>query len=82
MLAAAAEKRALAQAAQADAMNRFLVDKLLGQASPNNNPGANRVTLREALDNAAAQVGDSFRGLPEIEAAIRGGARQNLSRPG
>ena len=29
------------------------------------------MTLREALDRAAAEVGTSFPGQPEIEAAIR-----------
>ena len=38
--AQAAEKRAIAQAAKADAINAFLIDKLLGQASPNNNASA------------------------------------------
>ena len=66
-----AENEARKQAAKADAINTFLIDKLLGQASPNNNPKANRVTLREALDHAAAEVGPSFAGQPEIEAAIR-----------
>jgi eukaryotic-like serine/threonine-protein kinase len=69
--AQAAENEARKQAAKADAINTFLIDKLLGQASPNNNPKANRVTLREALDRAAAEVGPSFAGQPEIEAAIR-----------
>ena len=69
--AQSAENEARKQAAKADAINTFLIDKLLGQASPNNNPKANRVTLREALDRAAAEVGPSFAGQPEIEAAIR-----------
>ena len=66
-----AEKQAKAEAAKADAINRFLIDKLLGRASPNNNPRARDVTLREALDKSAAEVGQSFKDQPEIEAAIR-----------
>ena len=62
---------ARAQSAKADAINKFLIDKLLGQASPINNPGASRVTLREALDRAAADVGSSFQDQPEIEVALR-----------
>ncbi len=69
--ATAAEKDARAQSAKADAINTFLIDKLLGQASPNTNPGASRVTLREALDRAAAEIGSSFQGQPAIEAALR-----------
>ena len=69
--AEAAEKEARAQSAKAEAVNKFLIEKLLGQASPNNNPNANRVTLREALDRAASEVGSSFPAQPEIEAAIR-----------
>ncbi len=76
--AQAAEQRALAQAAnaerqsaKAEAINSFLVDKLLAQTSPLRNPGGSRVTLREALDRAAADVGSSFTGQPEIEVALR-----------
>jgi len=65
------EKRALTQAAKADAINRFLIDKLLRQAAPENNPAAKRVTLLEVLDRAGAEVGSSFGGQPEIEAVIR-----------
>jgi eukaryotic-like serine/threonine-protein kinase len=69
--AAAAEKEARAQSAKADAINRFLIDKLLGQASPFKSPGASSVTLRGALDRAAAEVGSSFRDQPEIEVALQ-----------
>ena len=64
-------KRPAPQAAKADAINRFLIDKLLGQAEPENNPKRTQLTLLEALDRAAAEVGTSFAGQPEIEAAIR-----------
>ncbi len=80
--AQAAEKRALAQAAKADAINSFLIDKLLGQASPMKNPDATRVTLRDALDRAVAGMSSSFRDQPDIEAALRDGDGQSLSRPG
>ncbi|WP_165232986.1 serine/threonine-protein kinase [Aquisphaera insulae] len=71
LAAQAAERKALAQAAKADAINRFLVDKLLGQASPWNYDGASRVTLREAIDRAADEVGPSFRDQPDVEVAIQ-----------
>jgi eukaryotic-like serine/threonine-protein kinase len=68
--AAAAEKDARAQSAKVDAINTFLIEKLLGQASPMNNPDATRVTLRSALDRAVADLSASFRDQPDIEAAL------------
>ncbi len=65
------EKKALLHAAKADAINSFLIDKLLRQAAPENNPVAKKVTLQEILDRASAQVGASFPGQPEVEADIR-----------
>ena len=70
-LLAVAEKEARMQAAKADAINHFLIDKLLNQASPENNPAASRVTLVEVLDRAGAEVGSSFSDQPAIEAALR-----------
>jgi eukaryotic-like serine/threonine-protein kinase len=66
-----AEKAASAQAAKADAINRFLIEGLLDQAEPANNPAAHRITLSEALDRAAENVGSSFPDQPEIEGTIR-----------
>jgi serine/threonine protein kinase/Tfp pilus assembly protein PilF len=65
------EKKAVALAAKADAINRFLIDKLLRQAAPENNPVAKQVTLLEVLDRAAAEIGTSLQGQPETEVAIR-----------
>ncbi|WP_165226667.1 serine/threonine-protein kinase [Aquisphaera insulae] len=70
-LAAAAEKEARTEAHKAAAINQFLVNKLITQASPHRNPDASRITLREALDRAAAEVGNSFKGEPEVEASVR-----------
>jgi eukaryotic-like serine/threonine-protein kinase len=69
--AAAAAKEARSQSAKADAMNKFLIDKVLSQAELENNPKARRFTLLEALNQAASEVGKSFAGQPETEAAIR-----------
>jgi serine/threonine protein kinase len=66
-----AEQRALAQAAKADAVNKFLIEKLLGQAAPSTKPWGHGVTLREAMDNAVAEVGSSFQDQPETEVALR-----------
>ena len=48
-----------------------LIDKLLLQAAPEHNTNARTLTLRAALDHAAAEVATSFQGQPQIEAAIR-----------
>jgi serine/threonine protein kinase len=69
--AATAEQHTRTQSARADAINTFLIDKLIGQASPFNNPNANGVTLRAAIDRATADVGTSFHDQPEIEVALR-----------
>jgi serine/threonine protein kinase len=68
--ARAAEQEARRQSAKADAINKFLIDKVLSQASPAKNPGSKALTLRAALDHAAADVGPSFQGQPVSEAAI------------
>ncbi|MDR3632316.1 MAG: serine/threonine-protein kinase, partial [Isosphaeraceae bacterium] len=69
--AEAAEKRARIQAEKADAMNRFLTEKLILQAAPDRSPNARSLTLLEALDRAAGEVGASFKDHPETEAAVR-----------
>jgi serine/threonine protein kinase/Flp pilus assembly protein TadD len=69
--AQASEKKAVLHAAKADAINDFLINKLLRQAAPEHNPASKRVTLLEVLDRAAATVGTSFPDQPEIETAIR-----------
>jgi serine/threonine protein kinase len=69
--AAAAEKKALLQAAKAKAINDFLTGKLLDQADPAHNPITKQVTMLEVLDRASAEVGRSFATQPELEAAIR-----------
>lgn len=66
-----AEQEARGQAAKADAINRFLIEGLLDRAEPASNPAANRVTLSEVLDRAAAKVGSSFADQPASEAAIQ-----------
>ena len=64
-------RKGIRSAAKADAINRFLIDKLLGQAEPGTNPNAKHVTLLETIDRAAAEVGASLAGQPETEATIR-----------
>ncbi|HZW30966.1 MAG TPA: serine/threonine-protein kinase, partial [Isosphaeraceae bacterium] len=79
-LAAAATRqerdRAEAEAAISKAVQQFLQQDLLAQASVSNQ--ATRFTqpdpdlkVRTALDRAAAKIGDRFAGQPQVEAAIR-----------
>ncbi len=70
-IAVAAEREAKKQADKAEGINHFLLHTLLDQAAPEHNPVANRVTLLEVLDRAAAKVGSEFRDQPEVEADIR-----------
>ncbi len=58
---------------KAEALNRFLIDDLLKQADPVNNPIGEKITVRELLDKAAdrleaqTDLGDQ----PEVEAELR-----------
>jgi tetratricopeptide (TPR) repeat protein/tRNA A-37 threonylcarbamoyl transferase component Bud32 len=58
---------------KAEAVNRFLVDDLLKQADPNNNPVGDKLTVRELLDKAAGalETSQSLRDNPEVEGALR-----------
>jgi hypothetical protein len=71
-----AEQRAATEAAIARAVNDFLQEDLLGQVT--SVPGFSEafagdphLTVREALDRAAAKIGDRFQNQPLVEAAIR-----------
>jgi tetratricopeptide (TPR) repeat protein len=59
--------------AKAEAINRFLVEDLLQQADPENNPAGDRLTVRELLDKAAGAVdtSDAMKASPGVEAAVR-----------
>jgi tetratricopeptide (TPR) repeat protein len=70
------KKRADEQAAIAKAVSDFLQNDLLTQASGFAQQKANfqpnpKLTVREALDRAAARIGDRFRDQPMVEALIR-----------
>ncbi len=55
---------------EARAINHFLTDELLGQASPSKNPRGLKITAEELLERASARIGSA--GLrPRIEAAVR-----------
>jgi serine/threonine protein kinase/tetratricopeptide (TPR) repeat protein len=66
-----AEREARIQADMVLEINRFLVADLLGQAEPESHALADKVTLLEVVDRAAAKVGDRFRDRPEVEAVLR-----------
>ncbi|HEY6447254.1 MAG TPA: tetratricopeptide repeat protein [Acidobacteriaceae bacterium] len=67
-----AQKQAQQETAVAQAVNDFLQNDLLGQASAHNQakPDPN-ITVRAVLDRAAARIGGKFLGQPEVEGAIR-----------
>jgi serine/threonine protein kinase/tetratricopeptide (TPR) repeat protein len=71
-----AEKQATTEAAIARAVNEFLQQDLLGQADSDpqfrDDLGGNtKLTVKEALDRAAAKIGGRFKDQPLVEAAIR-----------
>ncbi len=69
------------QRKSAEALNELLTDRLLAQASPELDPLAKDLTVRELLDRTAAQLGGWLDGQPEVEARIRatiGGAYLSL----
>jgi serine/threonine protein kinase/Tfp pilus assembly protein PilF len=68
-----AEEETRKAAAQLKVLNVFLIDDLLGQASPFKNPVGAHITVRELLDKAARQI-DENKGVaaePHVEATIR-----------
>jgi serine/threonine protein kinase len=71
-----AEQRAATEAAIARAVNDFLQNDLLGQVSSSPKiddefGGIPDLTVKEALDRAAARIDQRFRDQPLVEAAIR-----------
>ncbi|HZU28117.1 MAG TPA: serine/threonine-protein kinase, partial [Bryobacteraceae bacterium] len=64
--------RARRAEAEARAVNDFLQDDVLAQASAYNQAGGDHnLTVRAALDRAAARIGGKFTGQPLVEASIR-----------
>ncbi len=68
--ARAARDEAVRQAAIARAVNDFLNNDLLAQADPYES-GGEALTVRQALDKAAANIGEKFEDRPGVEAEIR-----------
>jgi eukaryotic-like serine/threonine-protein kinase len=68
--------RARHEAAVAEAVNDFLQNDLLGQASANNQSGPKakpdpNITVRTVLDRAAQRIDGKFANQPEVEVALR-----------
>jgi non-specific serine/threonine protein kinase len=68
--ARSARNRALAEAQRAEAVSAFLENDLIGSASPYAEGNAGDITVREALDRAAAKLDGRFPGQPLTEAQI------------
>jgi tRNA A-37 threonylcarbamoyl transferase component Bud32/tetratricopeptide (TPR) repeat protein len=76
-------REAEGQRINAEALNELLTQRLLAQASPELDPLAKNLTVRELLDRTAAQLGGWLDGQPEVEARIRatiGGAYLSLGQ--
>ena len=80
--------RAETEAAVARAVNEFLNNDLLAQASAENNqatPGTKpdpNITVRTVLDRAAARIGGKFLGNPVVEASVRRSIGQTYKQLG
>ncbi len=83
-LAVAQKKRADTETATADAVNGFLQNDLLAQASASNQSGPSNkpdpdLKVRTALDRAAQRITGKFDKQPEVEASIRDTMGQTYS---
>ena len=70
---AAQRDAALTARAQADTISNFLIDDLLGQASPESNEREKKMTVEQLLGRAASRINDSsrFAEQPAVEASLR-----------
>jgi tetratricopeptide (TPR) repeat protein len=69
--ATAEKERADEERAVAVAVNEFLQNDLLGEATPDRNPRHKQVTVEEVLGRAAARIPGKFAKQPRVEVAIR-----------
>jgi non-specific serine/threonine protein kinase/serine/threonine-protein kinase len=66
-----AKRQAVKNHQKAEAINSFLINDLLGEASPNKSPRGKQVTVEEVLHRAAAKIDGAFPDQPEVEASLR-----------
>jgi tetratricopeptide (TPR) repeat protein/predicted Ser/Thr protein kinase len=59
------------ESAKARAVVAFLVDDILAQAAPENNPRNRGVTIEDALDLAGPAIGHRFARRPDVEVPVR-----------
>ncbi len=71
-----------AEVARTQLVNRFLMLDLLGQASPEENERASKITVEDLLDKAAEKIGARFAGQPDLEAGGRAVLGQTYNRLG
>ena len=64
-------KQAEPETAKARAVVGFLVDDILDQAAPVNNPRSRGVTIEDALDLAGPAIGERFARQPDVEVPVR-----------
>ncbi len=68
---------------KAEAVNELLIQRLLAQASLEQDPLARNLTVRDLLDRTVARLGGWLEGQPDVEARIRetiGGAYLSLGQ--
>lgn len=68
--AEASEHKARQAAEEADAINHFLVEGMLGEATPEKAKGR-KLTVEDALRQAAPKIEKSLAGQPDVEASVR-----------
>jgi eukaryotic-like serine/threonine-protein kinase len=67
-----AEAAAMHSQKQAEAMNRFLTEELLYQATPDANASEKNVTLKEVIEKAARKLDqDAYADDPQLESRLR-----------
>jgi non-specific serine/threonine protein kinase/serine/threonine-protein kinase len=69
--AAAATQLADERRREAEAVNNFLVNDLLAEASPERNPVGSATVLRKVFDKAAQKIESAFADQPALEAPLR-----------
>jgi serine/threonine protein kinase/TolA-binding protein len=70
LLAQEATKKAVKSEAITTALNKFLIDDLLGEANPDKNPRAKQITVEEVVGRAADKI-DRLAKEPVVEAKVR-----------